>query len=69
MGVLEASRDRDTETGQTASRAAPVMGLTVEQGAQEAMVDQGTREAIAEQGAWVAMADPGIWEAMARLRP
>ncbi len=54
MGALEALRD--TETGQMASRAAPVLG---------AMAGQGTREAMADRGAWVAMVDPGTQEAMA----
>ncbi len=43
VGALEALRD--TETGQEASRAAPVLG---------AMAGQGTREAMADRGAWVA---------------
>ncbi len=38
VGALEASRD--TETGQEASRAAPVPGPTAEQGTREAMVGQ-----------------------------
>ncbi len=37
MGALEASRDMGT--GQEASRAAPVLGPTTEQGAQVAMAD------------------------------
>ncbi len=40
MGALEALRDM--ETGQVASRAVPVPGPTVEQGAQQAMEDPGT---------------------------
>ncbi len=54
MGALEASRD--TETGQEASKAAPVLG---------AMAGQGTRAAMADRGAWVAMVDPETQEAMA----
>ncbi len=46
VGALEALRDRGT--GQTASRAAPVPGPTVEQGAREAMADLETREAMAD---------------------
>ncbi len=44
MGALEASRDR--VTGQMASRAAPIPGPTVEQGAWEAMAEQETRVAM-----------------------
>ncbi len=71
MGALEALRD--TETGQEASRAAPVLGAMAGQGTREtmadrgawvAMVDPGTQEAMAEQGAWVARVDPGTQEAM-----
>ncbi len=67
MGALEASRD--TETGQEASRAAPVPEPMAERGARAAMAGQGTREAMADQGirdamvvqsAWAAMADQGI---------
>ncbi len=54
VGALEALRD--TETGQEASRAAPVLG---------AMAGQGTREAMADRGAWVAKVNPGTQEAMA----
>ncbi len=63
MGALEASRD--TETGQEASRAAPVPGPMVERGARAAKADPGTRVAMAEQGVWAAMVDPGTREAMA----
>ncbi len=47
MGALEASRD--TETGQEASRAAPIPGPTVEGGARTAMADPGIRGAMADQ--------------------
>ncbi len=62
MGALEASRD--TETGQEASRAAPVPGPMAERGARAAMADPGTREAMADQGTLEAMA--GLPK---RLRP
>ncbi len=48
MGALEASRD--TETGQEASRVAPVPGPTAEQGARAAMAEQGARAAMAGLG-------------------
>ncbi len=67
MGTLEASRDK--ETGQTASRAVPVLGPTVEQGAREAMVGQGNWEAMAGLDTRVAMADLETQEAMAGLPP
>ncbi len=72
VGALEASRD--TETGQDASRAAPVPEPTAERAARAAMADPGSREAMADPGirdamavqsAWAAMADPGSREAMA----
>ncbi len=46
-----------------ASRAAPVLGPLVEQGAWAAMEGQGARAAMAEQGAQEAMAGPppGPW--------
>ncbi len=44
MGALEASRDM--ETGQEASRAAPVPGPTVEQGARASMAGEGIRAAM-----------------------
>ncbi len=67
VGALEASRD--TETGQEASRAAPVPGPTAEREARAAMADPGTREAMTEQGARAALAEQGIQEAMAGLPP
>ncbi len=75
MGALEASRD--TETGQEASRAAPVPGAMAERGARAAMADprtqealagQGTREAMADRGARVAMVDPGTQAGPWRIR-
>ncbi len=68
-GALEASRD--TETGQEASRAAPVLGLTAERGARAAMAYQGARAAMVDPGARAAMADRGARAAMAGppLRP
>ncbi len=61
-GGLKGHGDR---TGQEASRAAPVPGPTVEQGARAAMADRGTRAAMAEQGAREAMVDRGARAAMA----
>ncbi len=63
VGALEASRD--TETGQEASRAAPVPEPMAEWGAWAAMVGQGAWDAMAVQSAWAAMADPASREAMA----
>ncbi len=63
VGALEASRD--TETGQEASRAAPVLGAMAGQGTRVAMVERGAWAAMAERGAWVSMVDPGTQEAMA----
>ncbi len=63
VGALEASRD--TETGQEASRAAPVPGPTADRGAWAAMADRGAWVATADRGAWVAMTDRGAWAAMA----
>ncbi len=62
--ALEASRD--TETGQEASRAAPVPGPTVERGARVTMEDQGARAAMADPGARAAMADQGVRVAMTK---
>ncbi len=62
-GALEASRDR--VTGRKASRAVPVPGPTVEQGAQGAMADQETLETMADLGTWKAMAEQGTRKAMA----
>ncbi len=63
VGALEASRD--TETGQEASSAAPILEPTAEQGARVAMAGQGIRDTMAVQSAWAAMADPGIRDTMA----
>ncbi len=76
VGALEPLRDM--ETGQEASRAAPVQGAMAgqgtrvamaERGGREAMAGQGTREAMAGQGTREAMAEQGAWEAMVRPFP
>ncbi len=48
MGTLEASGDM--ETGQVASRATPIPGPTLEQGARKAMAKQGARASMAVLG-------------------
>ncbi len=62
VGAFEASRDM--ETGQVASRAVPVLGPKVEQGAWPAMTEQGDRAAMADPGTSWAMADQGTLWAM-----
>ncbi len=64
-GVGSPEASRDMETGQEASRAAPVPGPTAERGARVAMADQGARAAMADPGARAAMAGQGTREAMA----
>ncbi len=61
MGALEASRD--TETGQEASRAAPVPGAMAGQGIQVAMAERGARVAMVDPRAQEAMVERGAWAA------
>ncbi len=62
VGAFEASRDM--ETGQVASRAVPVLGPKVEQGAWPAMTEQGDRAAMADPATLWAMVDQGTLWAM-----